>query len=415
MPEGLKNYINNQNEIQKIGEWLSIKISPELETEIREETTHLTNATKKEQIIRILESNGFEIPYEKRVDCYIDYVFETVEKEPKENKNKKILEMLIKDGLLTEEELDEILIIEKQIIEQGEISKDNEKKIESIIKKGDKSTQWIKKMLLFGTMFLGMLLNKDKDQIKKEPIIEEEEKIETKITENPIDSTKTTTMPIKDTENKEKTSPIKIQPKETKNINESSKEKIESSVLKYVDFYTHNEIVKGDFLVLRKSDRTKPTLYKFSEDGKFISKEVVGIGKQEGDEIKGMTTPAGIYMLSKIVKEKDKKIYGENGVLRLLGFSLNGVVDNIGIHIIYPPEKEKRTMAMLNPENSKGISNRCINVFDKYFNDILKSYEKVGEGKLVIIIMEEKDNFDQKKWEVAIQKEKKDAEAFAKM
>jgi len=408
MSEGLKNNINNQNEIQKMGEWLSIKISPELETELREETTHLTNATKKEQIIRILESKGFEIPYEKMIDIYIDYVFETVEKEPKENKNKKILEMLIKDGLLTEEELDEILIIEKQVIEQGEISKNNEKKIENIVKKGNKSTQWIKKILLLGTMFLASLLNKDKDQIKKEPILEKEKKIENTMIGNPADSTKTIKMPIKSTENKEK---------QTKNKNELSKEKIESSVLKYIDFSKNIEFIKNNFYILRKSDKTKPTVYEFSKDGKFISKEIVGIGKQEGDEIEGMTTPAGIYMFSKSVDSTDLAIYGEKGVLRLLGFSIkNGkVVDNIGVHIIYPPEKEKRTMAILNPESSKEISNRCINVFDKYFNRIYTNFEKVGEGKLFIIIMEEKDNFDQKKWEVAVQKIKKDVEALEKI
>ena len=125
MPENLGNKIN-QIETKDTG--LS------LFAELEEETKHLTGATKEEQKMRILERKGFIIPQGERIRHYVNYILEILEKETEENKTKKVLEVLEKDGIFTKEEL-EILIIGEKAVEHGEITQQDEKEIEKIIQK----------------------------------------------------------------------------------------------------------------------------------------------------------------------------------------------------------------------------------------------------------------------------------------
>jgi hypothetical protein len=183
---------------------------------------------------------------------------------------------------------------------------------------------------------------------------------------------------------------------------------------KPIEFFKNLDFIKSNFYVLDKSNKLKPTLYEITKEGKIVSAEIVGIGKEEGDGTVGMTTPAGVYIFSKWIEQEDLDLYGKEGIFRLLGYPEEGktagnkkeTVNDIGVHIIYPPEKETRTMAMLNPESSKEISHRCINVFPEYFKSIKKNY--AGEGTEFIFIMQEKNAFDEGQWGKITQEMSKD-------
>lgn len=379
MTEKLQN-ITNQNEVQKESQSLFIKLE--------EQTKNLTSALKNEKKMQILESMGFVIPKAERIRHYANYVLETIEKEPEETKLTKILNILEKDGIFTKEEL-EILIIEKQAIEKGGISQKEEKEIENLIEKDKKNNnsinkQWFKKIILLGALLLAPLYNKNKESNNKEKI-QNKTNIETPAIKKYIDSSKTGT------------------------LSENEIEKIPVEVEKYIEVIKNLEFIKGNFYVLDKSDKKNPTLYETTKEGKVISKAIVGIGKE------GHETKEGIYMFSKWLMQKDIDLYGEDGVLRLLGYSVDGeIVDNMGVHRIYPLEEKERTAKMLNKNAEKDISLSCINVFSNYFKQhILEDYDKQGgEGRLIIAIMQEKNNFDAKGWKNITQKIQKDVESL---
>jgi len=379
MTEKLQN-ITNQNEVQKESQSLFIKLE--------EQTKNLTSALKNEKKMEILESMGFVIPKAERIRHYANYVLETIEKEPEETKLTKILNILEKDGIFTKEEL-EILIIEKQAIEKGSISQKDEKEIENLIEKDKKNNnsinkQWFKKIILLGALLLAPLYNKNKESNNKEKI-QNKTNIETPAIKKYIDSSKTGT------------------------LSENEIEKIPVEVEKYIEVIKNLEFIKGNFYVLDKSDKKNPTLYETTKEGKVISKAIVGIGKE------GHETKEGIYMFSKWLMQKDIDLYGEDGVLRLLGYSVDGeIVDNMGVHRIYPLEEKERTAKMLNKNAEKDISLSCINVFSNYFKQhILEDYDKQGgEGRLIIAIMQEKNNFDAKGWKNITQKIQKDVESL---
>jgi len=379
MTEKLQN-ITNQNEVQKESQSLFIKLE--------EQTKNLTSALKNEKKMEILESMGFVIPKAERIRHYANYVLETIEKEPEETKLTKILNILEKDGIFTKEEL-EILIIEKQAIEKGSISQKDEKEIENLIEKDKKNNnsinkQWFKKIILLGALLLAPLYNKNKESNNKEKI-QNKTNTETPVIKKSIDSSKTGT------------------------LSENEIEKIPVEVEKYIEIIKNLEFIKGNFYVLDKSDKKNPTLYETTKEGKVISKAIVGIGKE------GHETKEGIYMFSKWLMQKDIDLYGEDGVLRLLGYSVDGeIVDNMGVHRIYPLEEKERTAKMLNKNAEKDISLSCINVFSNYFKQhILEDYDKQGgEGRLIIAIMQEKNNFDAKGWKNITQKIQKDVESL---
>ena len=89
---------------------------------------------------------------------------------------------------------------------------------------------------------------------------------------------------------------------------------------------------------------------------------------------------------------------------------------DIGIHRIYPLEEKERTEKMLDTASSKGISLRCINVFEKPFKEhiVLLFYKMGGTGKLFFVIMQEKNDFDEEKWKNIAQKMNKDAKILEK-
>ena len=371
MPRNLENKIS-QIETEDTG--LS------LFTELEEKTKHLTGATKEEQKMRILERKGYIIPQAERIKHYVNYVLEIVKKETEENKAKKILEILEKDGIFSKDEL-EILMIGEEAMEEGKIPQEKEKEIEKVIEKDRSAGGWTKKLLLFGMMLLAPLSGK-KSPTTPEKILPEKQKIENIIT------------PEKELS-----------------------EKLPNDLEKPVEFFKNLDFIKEIFYVIDKSDRKKPTLYKLTKEGKIIFKEIVGIGKEEGDSTKGMTTPAGIYMLSDWLMPEDKKLYGDSGVFRLLGYSISGeIMGDIGIHIIYPLEEKERTEKMLDTASSKGITSKCINVFKKSFKEnIVPDFHKMGgTGKLFIVIMQEKNDFDEEKWKNIAQKMSKDAKTLEK-
>lgn len=352
MPENLGNRINKQENV------------------VQSEQTFLSDELKEE---------GNNISKEKRIKHLIDHLVEEVTKEPEEKRIQKLLELLKKyDIPATKEELETYMIVE-EAIEQGEISKESEEKIEKIIKNDKTATGWIKKILLIGAILLAPFYNKK----NKEEIIKNEAlKNKTNITNPKIDTENTKTY---------------------KNEKIFSKEQIPNDLEKPIKFFKNIEFIKGKFYLLDKSNIKSPTLYEITKEGEILTKDMVGIGRETGDQTKGYTTPAGVYMFTDYITEKDKKIYGENGDLKLLGYDINGdKISNLGIHIIYPKEKEERTRKMLDTASSKCISYRCINVFDKNFKEnIFPSFIKVDKkaGKLFIFIMQEKNAFDMEKWE----------------
>ena len=89
---------------------------------------------------------------------------------------------------------------------------------------------------------------------------------------------------------------------------------------------------------------------------------------------------------------------------------------DIGIHRIYPLEEKERTEKMLDTASSKGITSKCINVFKKSFKEnIVPDFHKMGgTGKLFIVIMQEKNDFDEEKWKNIAQKMSKDAKTLEK-
>jgi len=371
MPENLENKIN-----QKETEDTGLSLFAELE----EKTKHLTGATKEEQKMRILERKGYIIPQAERIRHYVNYVLEIIEKETEENKTKKILEILEKDRIFSKEEL-EVLIIGEKATEQDGISQEDEKEIEKVIEKDKSAGRWIKKILFLGMLLLAPFSGK-KGPTSPEKTLPEKQKIENIITSE-----------------------------------KELLEKLPADLEKPVEFFKNLEFIKGTFYVLDKSDRKRPTLYELTKEGKIVWKEIVGIGKEEGDNTKGMTTPAGIYMLSDWLMPEDIELYGDSGVFRLLGYSISGErMGDIGIHRIYPLEEKERTEKMLDTASSKGISLRCINVFEKPFKEhiVLLFYKMGGTGKLFFVIMQEKNDFDEEKWKNIAQKMNKDVKILEK-
>ncbi|MFA6524487.1 MAG: hypothetical protein WC264_03710 [Candidatus Paceibacterota bacterium] len=361
MPENLGNKINQQENVAK------------------NDQTFLSDELKGD------ENN---ISKEKRIKYLIDHLIEEVTKEPEENRILKLLELLKKYNIpATKEELETYMIVE-EAIEQGKISKESEEKIEKIIKNDKTATGWIKKIILIGAILLAPFSGKKNN---KQTTENEELKNKTNITNPKID-----------TEN------IKTY----KNEKIFLKEQIPNDLEKPIGLFKNREIIQDKFYLLDKSNLKSPTVYEITKQGRVVTKDTVGIGREKGDQTAGYTTPAGIYMFTDYITEKDKKLYGENGGLKLLGYDINGdKINNLGIHIIYPKEKEERTEKMLDTASSKGISYRCINVFDKTFKEhILPNFIKVDKkaGKLFIFIMQEKNAFDEKRWEDIIQKMEND-------
>lgn len=417
MNEGLKT----TNSKQTPNDWQSLHIE-----ELEEKTKHLTGASKEEKKMRILEhEKGVIIPQADRMIAYEKYILEVLEKESEENKLPKILEILEKDGVFTKEEIETLMIAEKAV-EQGGMSNEDEKEIETIIEKNKETAPWLKKIMMLGTLIAipfkklnknknkllfgsltALSLNKMKDnseqnifeRIKQEKEYEIEKKEAAKKAQ--VDSSKTAIF-----EKFEKTKTDSI-------------EKIPTALEKPIEFFKGLEFIKGNFYVLDKSDRTKPTVYEITKDGKIISKEVVGIGKEEGDGTKGHTTPAGIYRFTKWLKKEDIELYGKDKVLRLLGYSINGEqVMDMGFHGIYPNEQVDRTVRLLDVKANKGMSMRCINTWSEYIeNNIEKNYNKQGgEGKLVselfIAVMQEKDDFNEAKWKKIAKKMEGDSQVL---
>ncbi|MBU0612000.1 hypothetical protein KKA39_03155 [Patescibacteria group bacterium] len=384
MPEKLGKKVNKQEE-----EDTSLSLFAELE----EKTKHLAGAIKEEQKMRILEKKGYIIPQGERIRHYINYVWEIIEKEPEEKRHEKFIEILEKEGVFSKEEL-EILMIGEEIVEKGEIPKEEEQKIEKIIEKEKNPKNWAKKLLLLGLALLAPLYNKNKPSAEQEFI--------------------------------KKTNQLEVEAPQAKKITEEtarfSAEKMAESIKipeklrKPIEFFKNLDFIKGEFYLLDKSDKKKPTLYQIAKEGNVLSRDVVGIGKEEGDKTEGFTTPAGIFMLSKWLKQEDIDLYGADGVLRMLGYSIDGKrIGNRGIHVIYPPEEKERTEKMLDTESSKGISFSCINMFPEDFKKLILDYKEAGgEGKLFLIIMQEKNDFDEKNWKKITEKMSADAKILEK-
>lgn len=390
MREGLENDIN-KNELQKKGQSLFAILE--------EKTKHLigTPAAQAEQKMRILESMGIIVPQGERIRHYVNYILEIIEKEPEENKMAKILNILEKDKIFTKEEM-EILIIGEKAIAKGEVTQDDEQKIENVMKNDRKSSQWIKKILLYAAILLAPFTNKNKDQFNKEKI-QNEKNIETPAIKKPADLLKTGALPIKEIV-----------------------EKIPVEVEKYIEVIKNLEFIKGNFYVLDMSDKKSPTLYQTTKEGKVMSKDTVGIG------MPGHETKNGLYIVSRWLKQKDVDLYGEDGVFKLVGYHVKEKkeneddtetenLENMGIHRIYPPEEKERAKKMLDANTEKEISYSCINVFSDYFKKhIVQDYEKQGgEGRLIIAIMQDKNNFNTKGWKEAAQKMQKDVETLEKI
>jgi len=311
-----------------------------------------------------LKNSEDNISKEKRIKYLIDHLVKEITKEPEEKKVSKLLELLEKYNIpATKEELEAYMVIE-EAIEKGEISKESEEKIEKIIKNDSNAAGWIKKILLIGAIILAPFYGK-----KNEKQIFEKEEIKKEI---------------------------------------FLKEQIPNNLEKPIEFFKNKEIIKDKFYLLDKSDLKNPTLYEITKQGRIVNKDTVGIGREKGDQTAGYTTPAGIYMFTDYITEEDKKLYGENGGIKLLGIDINGDrISNLGIHIIYPKEKEERTTKMLDTASSKCISYRCINVFDKNFKEnIFPNFLKVDKkaGKLFLFIMQEKNAFNEEKWNEIIKK-----------
>jgi len=327
---------------------------------------------KIENKIGQLETSGRE----ERIDFIVENVLKRIENVPAEKRFQEILNIIRSYGIdIKKEELEACMLIEEiveEALEKGEISQEKERAIEKTIKENKNIGQWIKKILLIGVMLLAPLYNKNKDLSTAEKELVQKAKIET----------------------------VK-----TSNTKKESLEKIPNDLEKPVNFFKNLEFIKGNFYVLDKSDKKKPTLYEITKEGRIVLKEIVGIGKEEGDQDEGYTTPAGIYMFSRWLHSEDIEIYKKNDntcdIFRLLGYSINGKqTEDIGIHRVYPPEEKERIKKLLRTESSKRFSNRCINVekssFEKY---ISPSFNKAGgEGKLFLIIMQEKNAFDEEKW-----------------
>jgi len=387
----------------------------EFSDELEKRTMHLTGHAKTEAQLRILENEkGIKIPPEERIQYYINYVQETTKGEPEEEV-KKILEILESEGVFNKEEL-EILILG----EKSELTQTEKETVKSVFKKESKLPSIIKKILILGVA-LGTIIGsiviykykKDKNTNEKnKPLPEQEKKkpVVNKKDEKIINLTKT---PNYDFGEGEKYILTENKDLEYKKIGAADLENIPVDLEKQIEFFKNLDFIKSNFYVLDKSNKLKPTLYEITKGGKIVSAEIVGIGKETGDNTFGMTTPAGIYAFSKWIEQEDLDLYGENGILRLLGYSISGeTVDDIGVHIIYPPEKEERTLKMLNPESSKEISHRCINVFSEYFGKILKNY--TGEGKLFIAIMQEENAFEKEKWDKITKKTSEDMKKLEK-
>jgi len=332
-----------------------------------------------------------EMTKSEKIRVYINYISKLIGNESKENKISKILEIVEKDDIFTKEdfeELKQILKIEERIIKNGKISENDEREIENIAKNENKASKWIKRILLFSAILLAPLYNKNKEETKKE----KEQKIETKV--------------IQDTNKLEKTTTL-----------DKKFEKIPNDLEKAVEFFKNLDFIKENFYLLDKSNKKAPILYNITKEGQIISKDTVMIGEKAGDETKGYTTPAGIYLLSDLVTEEDKELYGKDRVLRLLGYSINGeVVDDIGLHGMFPLEKEERMKKMKNPESSKEGSHRCINVKDEEYKPIMENFRENGrKDGLIIAIMQEKNDFSKEKWENIIKKQRSDVENLKKI
>lgn len=387
------------------------KLSDEQKKKIEKETMHLTGDTKREAEYRLMEELEIDIPREERIRYYVSYIQEITKGETEEEV-KKIIEILESEGIFNKEELETLILGEK-----SELTQTEKETVKSVFKKESRIPSIIKKILILG-ITLGTLIGsivlykKDKNKNdKNKPLTEENKK-------KPVDKNRdkiinTTKVSNYDFQEEEERVMAENKDLEYKKLGTTDLENISVDLEKQIEFFKNLDFIKSNFYVLDKSNKLKPTLCEITKEGKIVSAEIVGIGKQEGDNTFGMTTPAGIYAFSKWIEQKDLDLYGENGILRLLGYSINGeTVDDIGVHIIYPPEKEERTMKMLNPESSKGISHRCINVFSEYFGKILKNYS--GEGKLFIAIMQEKNAFDKEKWNKITKKTSEDMKKLEK-